>query len=67
MGWYSGQRRTESGVWGASGDLVLVCSEAVLSIRQSDASRRGKKGLKSSRDKNEGMHRGGEGEEEPAY
>ena len=33
--------------------------------RGSDASRRGKKGLKSSRDKTDGAYRSGEGEEEP--
>ena len=32
---------------------------------QLDASRRGKKVLHYSRDKNEGAHRSGEGEEEP--
>ena len=32
-----------------------------------DASRRGKKGLKSVRDTNEGKYRSGEGGEEPPY
>ena len=40
--------------------------DGMVSGTQFDASRRGKKGLKSSLDKNEGTHRSGEGGGEPA-
>ena len=46
---------------------ILVICLVPCNKCDSMQSRRGKKGLKSSRDKNEGVHCSGEGGEEPAY